>query len=63
MINPKPDRALLEMLHNAIRYRKEKLAGKGAGSGDICKLLQNEGMIGSSQAMQQCLNLLPKAAH
>lgn len=63
LIDPTPDSTLLDLLHSAIRYRQEKLADKGRDRSDICKLLQNEGMVGSSQAMQQCLDLLPKAAN
>jgi two-component system NtrC family response regulator len=63
LIDPSPGTALLDLMHNAIRYRREKLVNKGQSRADICKLLQNEGMVGSSPALQQCLDLLPKAAH
>lgn len=62
LINPSPDQALLEMLHNAIRYHQENMAGLDANHGDICQFLKNEGVVGSSPEMQRCLDMVPKAA-
>jgi two-component system NtrC family response regulator len=62
LIDPTPGPGLLDLIQNAIRYHQEKLANCGPNRGDLCKLLQNEGMIGNSQPMQQCLDLVPKAA-
>ena len=62
LINPSHDQALLDMLHNAIRYRREKMAGRGANQGEICQFLKNEGVVGSSPELQRCLDMVPKAA-
>lgn len=62
LIDPSPGPPLLDLIRNALRYRREKLAGEREGRADICKLLETEGIVGGSQALQQCLDLLPKAA-
>ncbi|NTV13104.1 MAG: sigma-54-dependent Fis family transcriptional regulator [Desulfobulbaceae bacterium] len=62
LLNPSPDQALLEILHSAIRYRREKMANREENHGDLCQFLKNEGVVGSSQELQRCLDMVPKAA-
>jgi len=62
LINPVPDRNLLALLDNALRYHREKLASYVATNGDLCQLLKNEGIVGSSRELQRCLDMVPKAA-
>ena len=63
LIDPQPDQALLELLHNAIGYHREKTASREILlNGDLGKLMKTEGIIGSSKEMQRCLDMVPKAA-
>ena len=58
---PITPKAILDLLKRAMLYRREKFGG-GTGSSAINANLQPEGIIGSSHALQSCLNQLAKAA-
>jgi len=62
VVTPASPKKLLNLLKQVIRYRQEKHARDESNHSAICAELQHEGIVGSSPALQSCLNLVAKAA-
>jgi two-component system NtrC family response regulator len=62
VIRPHTSDKLLQLIRRAILYRREKFENGRQGSSLTNNEVQSEGIIGSSQILQQCLNLVAKAA-
>jgi two-component system NtrC family response regulator len=62
VIRPPSAEKLLRLLERAVLYRREKLEQGRQRRTSFANELQSEGIVGSSQALQQCLNQVAKAA-
>ncbi len=62
VVDPSPQKKLLEMLGRVMRYRRNKSHSFDETSSEVRQQLQNQGIIGSSAAIQSCVNLVTRIA-
>jgi two-component system NtrC family response regulator len=62
VIRPPSSEKLLHLLERAVLFRREKLEQGRQRETSFRNELHSEGIVGSSQALQQCLNQVAKAA-
>ncbi len=62
VVDPAPEKRLLDMLGRVLRYRNNKSDSFEEKEDEVRHQLQNHGIIGSSAAIQNCVNLVTKIA-